>query len=229
MYSCILEVRDKANNSAFVRRIVLHDKTSDVSLNASSQIFVSSALPDTNNLWQTDFDPDDITVIKISWYGLFANHHHVNNYLLSKVLSYEPRISDNGNRKWIPSGYDDFEGNRTINEVNNINGIVRFEIAREVVIRRKSNPPQNGWRVVSPLSENATIDIEAFTVGDGGTLQIWIKAFDILNNSRWESAIVHLDHTGPNIFMSQLEHPSSSIYPFTSRYIKNTKITHFKI
>lgn len=221
LYSCILEVNDRANNSEYVRRIVLYDSTSDVSVNSSSGIIVSSALSETDYSWQTDFDPKDVTTLQMSWSYLFYNFFHTQEHLLSKVLDYEPRLSDGGRRqnyKRIRSHFDDLEGNRTINALPNVNGITRYYFARKVVSRQTPDVPETGWSLVTPISDNISLKIDALTLGDGSTLQIWVRAFDILNNSQWQSTLVHFDHSAPNIFVNQPQYNVNGEFSFTSRY-----------
>jgi hypothetical protein len=45
VYSCILEINDRANNSEYVRRIVIYDDTSEVTVNTSQRLLVPRLRP----------------------------------------------------------------------------------------------------------------------------------------------------------------------------------------
>ncbi|CAG2241605.1 unnamed protein product [Mytilus edulis] len=149
VYSVILEINDRANNSEYVRRIAIYDNTSQIDTSETNQLFVSSALSATDYKWQILYAKDNITQIK-----------------------YEARLSDPENPhrheyKRILAEFDDNEGARTKSAIPNVHAIVKFEIIHEKITRQKSEPLESNWRIVSPLQEHDTIDISPHTIDDG--------------------------------------------------------------
>ncbi|XP_052094849.1 uncharacterized protein LOC127730466 isoform X2 [Mytilus californianus] len=229
VYSCILEINDKANNSEYVRRIVIYDKVSDVELNSTGRFYVSSASSSTNFTWQTSYNSEASTGVEIQWQGLFSNFLHEQQHFLSKVLNYQPRLSDNikrNNYKRILPRYDDKDGDRTTSSISNVHGIVRFEIVHEKVTKQKSDFPSTGWVTVVPFAENSTFQISQDTIGDGDSRQVWIRAFDIMNNSKSDTTMVHFDRSGPVNHLTGTNFNANGQYKFTSRFTIITEDLH---
>ncbi|XP_063420410.1 uncharacterized protein LOC134705618 [Mytilus trossulus] len=230
VYSCILEINDKANNSEYVRRIVVYDKTSGVEkLNSTGRLYVSSASSSTNYTWQTSYSSGASSPVEIQWQGLFSNSFHEQQKILSKVLDYQPRLSDNimrNNYKRILPQYDDKDGDRNTSSIANVHGIVRFEIAHEKVTEKKSYLPSNGWVTVVPFAENNTLQISERTIGDGDSRQIWIRAFDIMNNSNYDTTMVYFDRSGPVNHLTGKDYNADGQYKFTSRFTIITQDLH---
>lgn len=220
VYSCILEINDQANNSEYVRRIVIYDDTSEVSVNTSQRLLASSATPDTNFLWQINYYVNEITNIEISWQDLFTNSLHHEEHYLSKVLNYESRLSDNVRRhnyKRILTIFDDSEGDRTTNSIPNINGIVKFQLNHKTVSALNSELPTVGWIDLLPLALNTSFAIAANTIKDGDSHQIWIRALDVMGHSKTVTTIVHFDGSGPEIYHPDVAYDVNGKYKFTSR------------
>lgn len=209
MYSCILEVIDNANNSEYVRRVVLYDDTSQITINTSNRLYVSSASVNTNYLWHTDYNLNSITNINVIWEGLFANNYHDQEHFLSKVLYYEPRLSDNIWRhdyKRILPVFNDNEGERTVIEITHVKGITKFEMAHETISKPKTESPEFGWVEISPLTETASFQMAARTIGDGDSHQVWIRASDIRKVNKTETTVIHFDQSGPEIYLTNVEY-----------------------
>lgn len=221
VYSCILEIIDQANNSEYVRRVVIYDDSSDITVNTSHRFYVSSANTFTDYLWQTEYNLNSVSDVRVTWEGLFANSLHTEEHFLSNVLDYEPRLSDNirrHNYKRILDEYDDNEGKRTINSIQNIQGVVKFEIYNEIVDSEKNESPQNGWVEISPIAENSSLQMASGVLYDGVIQQIWIRAFDIMNNSKTQSTVIHFDQTGPEHFLTSVDYNIvGGRHTFTSR------------
>ena len=83
MLSFILNVIDNANNTRYVRTLVLYDPLSTVTLTAMPFV-ATSAQPETEYRWQKSLN-DSIT---ISWTGRFQNKFHHVNKLLNPVARY---------------------------------------------------------------------------------------------------------------------------------------------
>ncbi|CAG2213724.1 unnamed protein product [Mytilus edulis] len=198
VYSTILEVADRANNSRYVRRIAIFDKTSEISTKSSHRLFLSSASNESNYNWQTTPNSPHTTTLIVQWENHFINEVHENGHFLARVQDYTPRLSDDINRddyKEIESQFDDDEGNRTKEEILNINSIVRFEINHGL--------PNTGipthWQNVLPLKENQSIELSGVTILDGDSYQFWVRATDVMGNTKTDSTIVHFDHSPPSV------------------------------
>ncbi|XP_046559878.1 LOW QUALITY PROTEIN: uncharacterized protein LOC124268903 [Haliotis rubra] len=200
VYSFILEASDKANNSVFVRRIAIYDPVSSVTIDtgADNRLYISSADPNGGYNWQDDPSRE----IKVTWTNHFVNLMHEQGKWLNQVLEYPPQLENF--LKNIPreSGQDDHEGNRTVDAIQNKRGVVRFEIAYAKDSNAGVNQPEpaTGWTDVG-LSETYTIPpgshLGPLTKSD--TVTVWVRATDVLGNSRVDSTRVHFDDTPPEV------------------------------
>jgi hypothetical protein len=104
MYSILLQVSDKANNSKIARRLVLYDNDSFITLtkpafNPNMSIDVSdikigdggmhviTAIPETGYMWQSS-NHDTKTRIVLNWENHFVNRIYDQDKLLNRVLTY---------------------------------------------------------------------------------------------------------------------------------------------
>ncbi|CAC5366494.1 Tyrosine-protein kinase receptor Tie-1,Vascular endothelial growth factor receptor 3,Vascular endothelial growth factor receptor 1,Vascular endothelial growth factor receptor 2 [Mytilus coruscus] len=226
VYSTILEVADKANNSRYVRRIAIFDKTSEISVMSSHRLFVSSASNQSNYNWQTT--PENVqTTLNVQWENHFMNEVHEKGHFLARVQDYTARLSDNVKRvdyKEIEPQFDDNEGSRTKYEIPNINSIVRFEISHGTP---STVAPTNGWEVIKPLKENKSIDLTDVSVKDGSSHQVWVRAYDKMGNEKIDSTIVHFDHSQPIVYPPKFEkNVDDGQFPFSSRVTVDAKDLH---
>ncbi|VDI79548.1 Hypothetical predicted protein, partial [Mytilus galloprovincialis] len=201
MYSIILDVADKANNSRFARQFVLYDPVSNITTDETSELFVSSAEQETHYHWQsnvqnqTHYGPP----LHVSWKGHFRNKFHEDNKLLNAILPFDVVAMDGMYFKKINDSLDDFSGTRTRKAVPNIHGIVWFEIAYDVDHQggKTITVIPSRWKDVDNfLHENQTIDVKR---SDGDTVRIWVRSKDIMGNIKVDSTVVHIDTTPPTI------------------------------
>ncbi|XP_045170153.2 uncharacterized protein LOC123532684 isoform X7 [Mercenaria mercenaria] len=202
MYSCLMEVRDISNNSRITRRFVLYDNVSDVELNTDSPygLHISSARNHTGFKWQSTGREGQETPITIDWTGYFMNKAHEDGFYNNEIQRFKPQfenLEDDGilfTRKFVDPRLDDDEGERTLDPIPNIHGIVQFEYqyTRDVV----SKQPGENWTVVSPLSESTTITEK---MNSGDQIKVWIRARDILNNTKIDSTMVTTDFSPPSV------------------------------
>lgn len=223
VYSCILEINDKANNSEYVRRIAVFDGKPEITINASNSLYVSTASSNTHYIWQTEYNLETPTTISVVWNGLFSNPSHVNGHFLTKILDYEPRLSDGIDRhnyKRILPIFNDNEGDRTVSSIPNIRGIVKYEMVHEIISKIKTEPPDYGWVDISPLAEFSSFTMASYTIGDGDSHQIWIRASDVVSGNKTETTIIHFDKTGPQSHLTNvLRNINGGTHQFTSRLI----------
>ncbi|XP_063420411.1 uncharacterized protein LOC134705619 [Mytilus trossulus] len=221
VYSCILEVNDKANNSIYVRRIVVFDDSSHINVSSSNSLYISTASAETDYMWQTEYNLDGVTDFDVVWTNLFSNHLHDKEHFLSKILTYEPRLSDNINRhgyKQILEEFDDNEGDRTLNETFHLRGIIKYEMAHEIISKPKSVPLDFSWSKISPVSETTSFQMTTRTIGDGDSHQVWIRATDLTSRNHTITTIIHFDKTGPLIHLSNIAYNvNGGSQQFTSR------------
>ena len=197
VYSIILEVGDKANNTVYARRFVLYDPNSRVSINSSFPMYADSAVPATGYKWQTVFGDgtNGATIIRVRWRNHFQNVLHEQNKFLEEILPFQQDLSDMSidrfNYKHIPEEYDDFEGRRQRNKTENFHGIVKFEITTS----NANDQIPEAWRDI-PLAEQFTLTQHG--VLNGALVKVWVRGTDILGNSIVDSVLVYFDNTHPS-------------------------------
>ncbi|CAG2221734.1 unnamed protein product [Mytilus edulis] len=223
VYSVIIEVNDRANNSKYARRFVIYDKTSEISTSEIHRLYATSASNDTNFSWKTKFDKN----IDLSWTSHFLNEVHEKGHFLTKILDYTPRLSDNIDRvdyKKILPKFDDTEGARNKMAITNINSIVRFETNHGKV---STKIPQHGWVSVSPIRENFSFTLDEIQIQDGDSHQFWVRAFDIMGNTKVDSTVVHFDSSEPLIYEPKIRlNLKDGKYPFSSSVVVSAKDEH---
>ncbi|XP_071158495.1 uncharacterized protein [Mytilus edulis] len=226
VYSTILEVADKANNSRYVRRIAIFDKTSEISLMSSHRLFISSASNQSDYNWQTT--PQNVqTTLNVQWKNHFINEVHEHGHFLASVQDYTARLSDNVKRvdyKEIEPQFDDNEGNRTKKEIPNINSIVRFELSHRTP---STVIPTSGWEDIVPLKENKSIVLNGGNIRDGYSYQVWVRAHDVMGNTKIDSTVVYFDHSQPIIYPPKFKkNIVDGQFPFSSRITVSAKDEH---
>ncbi|KAH3716748.1 hypothetical protein DPMN_059477 [Dreissena polymorpha] len=80
---------------------------------------------------------------------------------------------------------------RTRQEITNIHGIVKFEVSLQTTI--DPTEPTSGWE---PIPLNESISAQR-ALADGDTLRVWIRATDIIGNTKADSTVVKIDGTPP--------------------------------
>ncbi|XP_062587619.1 uncharacterized protein LOC134249266, partial [Saccostrea cucullata] len=217
MYSFILNVVDRANNSEYARTLVLYDNTSSITTDEAFPIISTSAVKETNYQWQNNLTND----ITISWKGHFRNVLHENEKFLIPVTDYSHFDHDKKFEKLVLSKLDDNDGNRTLNAIRNIHGIVKFEYDFGNA-NQGSQAPTN-WQPINDLTETVTFFIPR---RNGDTLNVWIKATDVLGNKEVDLMHVYFDETPPaNLTTGDVRfipNLKNSTFPFTSRLLVNT-------
>ncbi|XP_050418561.2 uncharacterized protein LOC126831943 [Patella vulgata] len=192
MYSVILEASDRANNSIYVRQLVLYDNQSSIEQKTAISFPTKTSPPKTLDVWQSNLDAD----ITIDWSGHFVNALHYDNGYLNEVLKYPVQFAgedpvvgsiDNFKQKFIR--FDDETGQRSTKSVPNIRGIIDFTIQWKL----------NGKRLKEErkLQDNKTM--KGVLRKDGDTLEVSIIASDIMGHKSTDTAKLHFDSTDPNL------------------------------
>ncbi|XP_071137082.1 uncharacterized protein [Mytilus edulis] len=230
MYSIILDVADKANNSRFARQFVLYDPVSNITTDETFKLYVSSAERETHYNWQSNVQNQMLIgpSLSVSWKGHFRNKFHEDNQLLNSINSFHVTAMDGMYHKDVDNELDDVSGKRTRKEISNIHGIVLFEIASAVDHQGGNTTTQiptaiSSWKNVDNfLHENQTIDVKR---SNGDTVRIWVRSKDIMGNIKVDSTVVHIDTTPPTITgeVALDRNVNSTKFDFASRAVLSTK------
>ena len=218
MYSYILNVMDSANNTEFARSLVLYDPLSEVSISDdASSIVVISCVEETKHTWQDNL----ILNVTVSWKGHFRNKFIENNKLLIPVSSYMNYDFYTRESRYVLPILDDLDGKRTLKGIQNVHGIVQFEYAYRHVNLGSKYPSDREWNDVdNTFSETQTFNLSR---KDGDGINIWIKATDVLGNTKIDHTKMYFDSTPPGSLTEAdvLFTPNTNIskYPFSSRYV----------
>ncbi|XP_052246347.1 uncharacterized protein LOC127855048 [Dreissena polymorpha] len=198
MYSVLVEVRDFSNNSRIVRRFVMFDATSSVSLNnKTTKLYVSSAVEETGYAWQSPATTGNQVTVSVAWHNYFVNHVHEDGLFLGEIETFPiqfKEIEDDGvlfSRKFVPDVLDDNSEPRTRKAISNCHGIVKYEIFWQATI--DATEPTSGWQTI-PLNESYSAKQ---ALGDGDQLRVWIRATDIIGNTKADSTVIKIDGTPP--------------------------------
>ncbi|XP_060580924.1 uncharacterized protein LOC132737608 [Ruditapes philippinarum] len=181
-YSVEIIVHDRAKNYKVARRIILYDNASVVDL-YGEQASVIQAL---ENGWINKKSEQ----IEIVWPNRFRNIRHSNGGWLNGVQGNDD----------ISRDLDDREGKsiRTVDELSNINGIVRFDIARNVEL--DGNTDFIDFDQVPEVffkSENMVYTDEEFV--DGKKLMYFIRGIDAVGEFAEDNVTVMIDLSPPVI------------------------------
>lgn len=200
VYSWILEINDRANNSAYVRRFVIYDPTSSVTSDASQRFYATSGNPTANNEWQNE-NPQRVS---FSWKSHFLNKLHEDGDFLARIRLFPNSLSDGGDRegyKRIPNKYDDTQGTRSRDAIPNERAITKYDVAYSF-----------GGDQISPHLyqetgyKNTSIEIPLDqSLQDGNSFTIWVKAYDILGNTKEERFVLHYDSSKPTVSSEELK------------------------
>jgi hypothetical protein len=110
MYSILLQVSDKANNSKIARRLVLYDNDSSITLTkpafnpympinvsdikiGDGGMHVITAIPETGYIWQTSNEKNKTRIV-LNWKNHFVNTIYDQGKLLNRVLKYPTQFAD---------------------------------------------------------------------------------------------------------------------------------------
>ena len=213
VYSWILEINDRANNSAYVRRFVIYDPNSKVTSDKSNPFYATSGNSIANYEWQNS----NPKTFSFSWKNHFLNKIHEDGNFLARIRLFPDSLSDGGDRngyKSIPAKYDDMEGTRSKDVIPNERGIIKYDVAYNIG-RDQSSPstyqyPNHGSTSIE-ISENQDLQ-------DGNSFSVWVKAYDILGNTKEERFVLHYDSSKPAVSSAELrENVGDDKMNFTSR------------
>ncbi|CAC5375018.1 unnamed protein product [Mytilus coruscus] len=181
MYSLILSAFDRAGNHKSTRSVFLYDNQSVVEKVPGTRIIVTESAVDTNYTWVT-IDTNRLTV---TWAGRFRNERH-------DIYKWCNEIEDNSH---VDVVYDDRFGQRTVDWLTNVRGVIRFDTNYSV-----SGPDvksSEGYtNVPDILQEAKVLDV---VWEDGQKLDIGVKATDMMGKYTEDITTVFKDTTAPEI------------------------------
>ncbi|XP_062597629.1 uncharacterized protein LOC134259048 [Saccostrea cucullata] len=214
MYSFILNVIDKANNTQYARTLVLYDPSSSITL-STSPFIATSAEPETNYMWQNNLKNN----ITVSWKGHFENKFHDTNKLLNQVSHYQHFDHITKYEKQVPEQLDDKSGKRTLLPIQNIHGIVKFDYFYRNGNQGNSTPDRESWFSVKNIfSESQTFYIDR---KDGNAINFWVRATDVMGNEKVDMTKIFFDSTPPGALADSdvkfTRNTKSPTYDFSSR------------
>ncbi|XP_060596240.1 uncharacterized protein LOC132750310, partial [Ruditapes philippinarum] len=181
-YSIEIITYDQAGNDKVARRIVLFDNASVVDLHGSQ----SRAIQATANNWINKFSD----VIEIVWPGRFRNVRHSDGGWLNEV----PESKD------ISRDLDDRHGRseRTIEKIDNIDGIIRFEIAYLTEFQNSSTF-SSFQRVPDEYFHSQKMIYTDEKLIDGKRLTYCIRGYDVVGEFAEDNVTVMIDLSPPVI------------------------------
>lgn len=215
MYSFILNVIDAANNTEYARTLVLYDPKSKITVSniSSDKIKAVSAIEETGFMWQDNLNKN----IKLSWKGHFRNSFHDKNKLLNRVSPYKYYEFQTDIKKNVKPQMEDLDGKRTLEQIQNIHGITKFEYAYKHANLGMATP-----KLWIPVNDSFSEFQEFFTHRrDGDAINFWIKATDIMGNTKIDIAHIYFDSSPPSALTQHdvIFYPNLNIstYSFSSR------------
>ncbi|VDI60122.1 Hypothetical predicted protein, partial [Mytilus galloprovincialis] len=197
LYSTTLIVYDKALNYKATRCVILYDNQSKVDIMAGKRTIVEQSSKDTNYTWISVSDKN----LKVSWTDRFINFRHKQNHWLGSVGS----LSD------VVGEYDDHYGKRSVDEIPNAHGVVRFEVKYEVY-----SPALSAQQAYTPTVD-VLLQFGHINVpwNDGNRLDITVRAYDILEKFAEETIVVYKDVSPPrieNLWLSRGDNVNISVH-----------------
>ena len=237
MYSVILEINDAANNSEYVRRFVMFDPDSSITVENSqlpNRFRATTARNETNYKWQSEYTTGGAT-IRFTWDGYFRNIFHDDNLLLNAVKAYPPQLDDDGTRgfgyKHIGVNLDDNEGHRTTSVIQNDHSIVKYEFFYANDNNGgndfPSSVPETQWMSL-PFDRDTNKTIQRSDIRDGTTVGFWIRASDVMGNRLVKQTTVSFDMSPPTeeggnptlpIPIEITNNIENGTFPFGSRFV----------
>ncbi|WAQ93645.1 hypothetical protein MAR_006116 [Mya arenaria] len=202
MYSVLLKVSDMANNSRIARRFVLYDGTSVISVSneTDKKLYISSAVEETGYAWQTpSTSKENKVTVNVRWDGHFANKLHEDGKFLAEIEEFPIQfkdIEDDGilmSLKFVAASLDDKEGKRTRAAIPNFHGIVKYEVVYDQ--SASEEVPTRGWSEITLQESTSTLR----TLQDGDRLRVWVRATDVMGNTKTDSTFMKIDGSPPTI------------------------------
>ncbi|XP_071952538.1 uncharacterized protein [Antedon mediterranea] len=181
VYCVILTVDDVAGNTRNARRCFIYDNQSVISIIDDNPIYLTvgeDSIIDNSTL--SVFKNEAVT---LSWKGHFINKLHMNESLLLAIKT-DDDVTLDYDSEAHPSG-------RPVSAINNINGIIKFEFGLLKDDTEGETLLKPDWKDITKLKD--IVDIYFKDEEESGTYQIWIRATDVIGNTKTDFVLVHID------------------------------------
>ena len=193
-YSFVLQTFDEAGNVRYSRRTILFDNSSFIGIEESAPLIVTSAVPQTNFMWQNSTSKP----ITISGQSHFFNSALLGSNILAPVGEFSTSIVEE---------YDHPLNDGQYPRVGTPNAVGVVRLFYDVTI------DQVGGVSPESLSLPETFEFETEDIGireinisadlqDGDSVRVWFLAIDFKFQQINDSVLVHVDSSGP--FLSDL-------------------------
>ncbi len=187
-YSVVLQTQDNAGNIRYSRRLLLYDNSSTLNIDPVAPLVVTSAVPQTNYLWQNSTQE----AIAVSGEGHFYNSLLRFRDLLSPV--------GDGFNGSLMEDYDHplTDGRYPRNGTRNALGVVR--------LRYDYSIDQEGGRSLAfpdtlRFESQDDVGIQDISIApvlqDGDSVRVWLLASDYNAQDINDSVLVHVDSSSP--------------------------------
>nr|XP_034310672.1 uncharacterized protein LOC105333550 [Crassostrea gigas] len=166
----------------------------------SNPFYATSGNSIANYEWQNS----NPKTFSFSWKNHFLNKIHEDGNFLARIRLFPESLSDGGDRngyKSIPDKYDDTKGTRSRDAIPNERGIIKYDVAYNIG-KDQSSPPTYQYTNY----KNNSIEISEYqNLRDGNSFSVWVKAYDILGNTKEERFVLHYDSSRPDVSSEELQ------------------------
>ncbi|XP_069110954.1 uncharacterized protein [Argopecten irradians] len=187
VYAILITVEDRASNRNYARRFVLYDNVSRIEFDKTNHLYFASATKASSYHWQSN-----ATFMVANWRNHFVNSIHEKGHFLSRIDS-SPIIIDNTS---IVPAYDDEEGKIKLTATPNSRGIIRFDYIGPLSTAPDDPPPETEPWIPLDVSHDS-LDTKFPARGDGTSMKVWVKAYDVMGHTAVDSAYVFFDSSPP--------------------------------
>ena len=198
-YSYVMQVQDLAGNIQLARRLLLQDSTSNLTINPAAPLQVTSAVPQSNLLWQNSTQ----SPVVVSGVGHFYDTNLQTVNLLAPVLSTTPIGTVSPSYDQPTSG--GYPRNGTVNAL----GIV--QIWYDYVVGSISGTPPSSFRFQTSDLAIGGVVVNYGGCSDGSVVQVWFQAIDFKMQKSVDSIYVYVDSSPPVLQSLWLQYGGQSL------------------
>ncbi|XP_033111643.1 uncharacterized protein LOC117112642, partial [Anneissia japonica] len=190
VYCVVLAVGDNTENVRNARRCIIFDDQSDISIVDENPIDLA-VNGETLNSQDSDVWIAGDKNIQMSWQGHFANQFHIDHSILLSIEPDNDVFNEAFDSEASPAG-------RPLSAIDNRNGIVKFEVGvgKDRFGGATFDSFQPEWiQLPNDLDEIFVHQLD--NVHDADTFGFWVRATDVVRNTKTDFVSVHIDSTPP--------------------------------
>ncbi|XP_070573998.1 uncharacterized protein [Ptychodera flava] len=184
VFAIILSVHDAVGNVARARRFLIFDESSVIQVDENNPIAALEAHQHSGIVWLNK-SKGKMTVL---WEGHFYNSFYRDGQFLNGIEEGQPS-------RWL---YDEETGqppsSRSREPIRNDNGVIRYKLGF-VESTSGSTDPED-W---TDLGQASTSHVITISDDNNKFITVWLKAFDVMNNTIEDKATFYIDKTQPTI------------------------------